>query len=72
MPEQFLQNPLFLALILWSLVWKGFALWRAVKRNDKVWYIIMLTVNMAGLIEIVYLLMTRPKKENKDIAKVIK
>ena len=68
MSEQFLQNPLFLVLIIWSLIWKGLALWRAAKRNDKAWYVIMLLVNLAGLIEIIYLLTTNPKKDKSIIS----
>jgi hypothetical protein len=43
------------ALIAWSLVWKGLALWRAVKRGDRIWFIVFLIVNTAGILEIVYL-----------------
>ncbi len=62
MPEQFLQNqPLLLLLLAWSLVWKGLALWRAAKLNQKVWYVALLVINTAGLLEIIYLIVTRKK-----------
>ena len=41
--------------LVWSLIWKGFALWRAAVRHDKVWFIALLLVNTAGLLEILYL-----------------
>lgn len=44
-----------LLLMAWSLVWKGLALWRAVKRGEKVWFIVFLLVNTAGILEIIYL-----------------
>lgn len=43
------------ALILWSLVWKGLALWRAAKRGEKVWFVVFMILNTAGLLEIFYL-----------------
>lgn len=51
--------PLFgaalVVLVLWSLVWKGLALWSAAKRGDKIWFIVFLLVNTAGILEIIYL-----------------
>ena len=43
-------------LVIWSLVWKGIALWKAARNSDKAWYIIMLIVNTAGILEIIYIL----------------
>ena len=51
--------PLFgvglIVLVLWSVVWKGLALWRAAKRGEKIWFVVFLLVNTAGILEIVYL-----------------
>jgi len=44
-----------LILVAWSLAWKGLALWRAAKRGEKIWFIVFLLVNTAGILEIVYL-----------------
>lgn len=44
-----------LALVVWSLVWKGLALWRASQRGEKVWFIVFLLINTAGILEIIYL-----------------
>ena len=43
-------------LMVWSLVWKGMALWHAGRRNEKPWFIILLVLNTVGILEIVYLL----------------
>ena len=43
------------ALMLWSLVWKGLALWRAASRKELAWFIVFLIVNTAGILEIIYL-----------------
>ena len=47
--------PFFSILVLWSLVWKGLALWHSAKKNQNWWFVILLVVNTAGILEIVYL-----------------
>lgn len=42
-------------LLVWTLIWKGFALWRAANKQQKYWFIAMLVLNTAGILEIVYL-----------------
>ena len=46
---------LLLVVVVWSLLWKGLALWRAAKRGDMWWFIAFLVVNTAGILEIIYL-----------------
>jgi methionyl-tRNA synthetase len=43
-------------LLLWSLVWKGLALWHSAKRGDGGWFVAILVINTAGVLEIIYLL----------------
>lgn len=45
---------LLIPLMIWSMVWKGLALWRAARRGDTAWFVIMLMVNTVGIVEIVY------------------
>jgi len=42
-------------VIVWSTVWKGFALWRAARNHHLAWYLAMLILNTAGILEIVYI-----------------
>lgn len=42
-------------LSLWSLVWKGWALWRAGRLNQSVWFVVMLLLNTLGILEILYI-----------------
>ena len=46
---------LLIALIVWSLFWKGFALWHSAKRGEHWWFIALLLINTVGILEIVYL-----------------
>lgn len=49
-------------LALWSLAWKGWALWTAVKRNEKKWFVVLLLVNTLGILEIIYLFLLGKRK----------
>lgn len=46
---------LLIAAIIWTLIWKGFALWRAAELKHKYWFIAILLINTFGLLEIIYL-----------------
>ncbi|MDE2071131.1 MAG: hypothetical protein KGI70_00105 [Patescibacteria group bacterium] len=47
--------PFILLVVLWSVFWKGLALWHAARRGQYWWFVIMLVVNTAGILEIIYL-----------------
>ncbi len=44
-----------LALVFWELFWKGIALWKAARNNQKYWFIAMLVLNTAGILPILYI-----------------
>ncbi len=56
---ELMNNPRFVLMItvvgIWSLIWKGIALWKAGQRKDKPWFIALLVVNTIGLLEIIYI-----------------
>ncbi|PIT91798.1 hypothetical protein COU12_01100 [Candidatus Jorgensenbacteria bacterium CG10_big_fil_rev_8_21_14_0_10_54_38] len=41
--------------ILWSLPWKGMALWKSAKRGKVWWFIALFLINTVGLLDMVYL-----------------
>jgi hypothetical protein len=49
-------------LVIWSLAWKGVALWRAAGNKKLAWYICMLIFNTAGILEIIYIFGFSKKK----------
>ncbi len=62
-------NPFFMSygwmllpVIVWSLFWKGCALWIAVKNNQKGWFLALLVLNTVGILEIVYIFAIVKKK----------
>jgi len=47
--------PLFLILMLWSLYWKGRALWLSARKGSLYWFIALLVINTVGILEILYI-----------------
>jgi hypothetical protein len=47
--------PFLVILLLWSLFWKGLALWHSAGRGQYWWFVILLLVNTIGILEIIYL-----------------
>ena len=52
-----------LILMVWSLVWKGLALWKAAREGSKAWFVVLLVLNTAGILDILYLYVFSGKKE---------
>lgn len=46
---------LVMILSIWTLIWKGLALWKASKKNSIPWFVIILVVNTVGILEILYI-----------------
>jgi len=42
-------------VLAWLVVWKGLALWYAARRDQRIWYVILLIVNTLGILEIIYI-----------------
>ncbi len=54
--SQLTASSLFIPILIWSLIWKGIALWKCGRNNQMKWFIALLIINTAGLLEISYLL----------------
>ena len=57
--------------VVWSLVWKGIALWQAGKNAHLGWFIALYILNTLGILEIVYLIAfnrvaPRPQKDPRQ------
>ncbi len=64
--QNLLFNPWFLILIVWSLVWKYIAMWKAGRNNQLGWYIVFAFIHTLGILEIIYILFFR-KNMNKKV-----
>ena len=55
---------LVVILMLWSIIWKGIALWKSARNESKIWFVILLIVNTVGILEIIYIFaVARPKEK---------
>ncbi|MDF9809787.1 MAG: DUF5652 family protein [Aurantimicrobium sp.] len=59
---------LILALVLWSSIWKGFALYRAGSLKSVPWFVVLFILNTAGILEILYLFVFSKKKHKEEVA----
>lgn len=59
LPENFFQISILVAL--WTLPWKGLALWKAAKQNHITWFIVLMIINSLAILEIIYLFLIPPR-----------
>jgi len=65
----FSQNYIVLVvLVVWTLLWKGYALWTSAKHNQKKWFVVLLVLNTVGILEIFYIFYIM-KKSRADVKK---
>jgi len=72
-PFEFFNSPEFLrsmfiwlpSLIVWSLFWKGYALWRSARNYQKGWFVSLLIFNTLGILEILYLSLFQKNRQSK-------
>jgi methionyl-tRNA synthetase len=64
LPNIFGQNQVYILFVvyIWSLLWKGLALWRAAQLKQRNWFVGILILNTIGILEIVYLFFFAKKK----------
>ncbi|MBD3282193.1 MAG: hypothetical protein GF387_01125 [Candidatus Portnoybacteria bacterium] len=55
-------------ILLWTLPWKGVALWRAARKNDLGWFIAILILNTLAILEIVYIFAFSKRKKKGGTA----
>jgi len=44
-----------ITLAIWSMVWKCISLWHAARNNSRLWFIILLIFNTAGILDLIYI-----------------
>ncbi len=66
---------LMIIVSIWSLVWKGFALWKSANKKSIPWFVVLLIFNTIGILDILYIFVfskitfktkkTQPKPKTK-------
>ena len=54
----------FIAVFVWTIPWKGVALWRAAKNGQNAWFVLILIFNTLAILEIIYIFIFS-KNKNK-------
>ncbi|MBA7481271.1 hypothetical protein ES707_16741 [subsurface metagenome] len=49
--------------VVWSMAWKGVALWRAGRNRHLIWFIVLFIINTLGILPIIYVFAFSRKKE---------
>ena len=44
-----------LLILIWTLPWKGVALWKAARNEDQWWFIAVLLLNTLAILDILYI-----------------
>lgn len=57
---------LFGFIAIWSIIWKGIALWKSARLGSKKWFVALLILNSAGILEIIYIFFVAKKKPDKN------
>jgi hypothetical protein len=50
-------------LVVIDLLLRGYALWHAARRGQTVWFVVLLILNTAGILPLIYILINRNKKK---------
>jgi len=61
-----MENLILLPILLWTIPWKGVALWKAAKNGHKKWFVALFLINTLAILEIVYIFYFS-KKNNPNV-----
>lgn len=61
-------NPLtLLAVVLWTLPWKAWALWLAARRGDLWWFLALIVISTLGILEMIYIFFVAKQNDARDV-----
>ncbi len=58
--------PLIVIITLWDFFWKAWGLWISAQRKEKIWFALILIINSAGILPIIYLWLRLWRKKTSD------
>lgn len=56
-------TPIIIAAAVWTIPWKGVALWKSARNGQLAWFVAMLLINTLGIVEIIYIFIFSKKSE---------
>ena len=57
---------------IWQLTWKGVSLWKAARNKHTGWFIALLLIHLAALIDIIYIFYFSEPKRKLTLKRIIK
>jgi uncharacterized membrane protein len=61
-------TPLIVVLVIWELIWKLIALWKAARNHHLVWFVCLGILNTLGILSMAYIFyFSKPTTEEKSI-----
>jgi hypothetical protein len=60
----------FIILMVWSIAWKGWALWLAARRGEKWWFVALLVFSTLGILEIIYIFLVAKRSDKSEGSRV--
>ena len=57
--------PVVIFLVIWTVPWKGYALWKAARNNEPIWFVVLLLVNTLAVLEIFYIFIFAKDKRSR-------
>lgn len=54
---------LFVVVMIWSVVWKGLAMWKSAKNNQRYWFVALLVLSTLGILDIIYIAFFQKKRK---------
>lgn len=64
MPAENIRLIIIALVLLWTIPWKGVALWKAARNGDKIWFIVIFIINTLAILEILYIFIFSRRKLN--------
>lgn len=58
----------FVAVVAWSLAWKGVSMWRAARNGSKPWFAGLLVTSTMGVLDAVYLFGIDRRAKRADLS----
>lgn len=71
MPSTIFENPknlylISLVIFFWALPWKAWALWRSARKGQPVWFLALLIIQSAAILDLLYILLFSRDRERKE------
>jgi len=57
-----IKNLAIAVVMVWSLLWKCYSVWTAVKKGDKKWFVALVLFNTLGILDMIYVFYVAKKK----------